>query len=55
MAKNTGNNHRIGAVNDRSQIQAPNGNWVKRDDNTGKFIDQKTSSDTAFKGIRKEK
>ncbi|WP_218095734.1 hypothetical protein [Paenibacillus solanacearum] len=46
---------RVGAVRDRSQFQAPNGNWVKRDGNTGRFMDQKTSSPTPFKGVRKEK
>jgi hypothetical protein len=56
MAKNGGlGNGRIGQVKDRSQFQAPNGNWVKRDTETGRFMDQKTSSETPFKGVRKEK
>ncbi|WP_167355860.1 hypothetical protein [Paenibacillus oryzisoli] len=46
---------RVGAVRDRSQFQAPNGNWVKRDSNTGRIMDQKTSSPAPFKGVRKEK
>ena len=46
-------NGRHGAVTGRSQFQAPNGNWVKRDTATGRFMDQKTSSDTPFKGVRK--
>jgi hypothetical protein len=54
MAKNTGDGHRIGAVRDRSQTQTPSGNWVKRDADTGRFMDQKTSSDEPFKGVRKE-
>jgi len=29
-------NSRKGAVKDRSQTKAPNGNWVKRDTKTGK-------------------
>jgi hypothetical protein len=46
---------RRGAVNDRSQVQNPvNGNWTKRDTNTGQFIDQKQDG-TPFKGVRKEK
>lgn len=57
MATNppTGDSRRIGAVKGRSQTQAPNGNWVKRDTDTGRFMDQKTSSPTPFKGVRKEK
>ncbi|MCD6564654.1 MAG: hypothetical protein J7K53_01800 [Bacteroidales bacterium] len=58
MAKNppTGDGHRKGAVKDRSQTRNPKtGHWVKRDTNTGKFMDQKTSSDKPFKGVRKEK
>jgi len=53
MAKNTGSGYRKGAVINRSQFQAPNGNFVKRDANTGRFMDQKTSGG-AFKGVRKE-
>jgi hypothetical protein len=56
MAKNGKPGHgRQGAVNDRSQFKAPNGNWVKRDATTGRIMDQKTSSPTPFKGVRKEK
>ena len=57
MAKNKpyGDNHRIGAVKDRSQIHNPqNDRWTKRDDDTGRFIDQK-ADDKPFKGVRKEK
>ncbi|MFM2162831.1 MAG: hypothetical protein RLZZ383_2343 [Pseudomonadota bacterium] len=54
MAKNTGKGHRIGSVNDRTQTQTPSGNWVKRDTDTGRFIDQKQSSEP-FKGVAKEK
>jgi hypothetical protein len=49
-----GDGRRIGAVKDRSQTQAPNGNWVKRDTTTGQFMDQKQDG-TPFKGVRKEK
>ena len=53
MAKNAGN-HRIGAVKGRSQFKGPNGNYIKRDSQTGRFMDQKTS-DGKFKGVRIEK
>ena len=57
MAKNgtSGDGHRNGAVRDRSQVQNPiNGNWTKRDTDTGRFIDQKQDGDP-FKGVRREK
>ena len=47
---------RRGAVRDRSQVQNPKtGLCVKRDADTGRFIDVKTSSPKPFKGVRKEK
>lgn len=57
MAKNppVGDGHRIGAVRERSQTQTPSGHWVKRDANTGRFMDVKTSDKAPFKGVRKEK
>lgn len=57
MAKNppAGDGHRIGAVRERSQTQTPSGHWVKRDANTGRFMDVKTSDKTPFKGVRKER
>ncbi len=54
MAKNTGEGYRKGAVDNRSQFQAPNGNWVKRNADTGRFMDQKTTGDK-FKGVRRER
>ena len=57
MAKNKpcGENARKGAVRKRSQVFNPKtGRWVKRDANTGKFIDQK-ADERPFKGVRKEK
>ncbi|CAG1002488.1 hypothetical protein MTYP_03011 [Methylophilaceae bacterium] len=57
MAKNKpyGDNHRIGAVKDRSQTFNPKTEtWVKRDTETGRFMDQK-SDDKPFKGVTKEK
>ena len=58
MAKNKpyGDNARKGAVKDRSQVHNPKtGLWVKRDAETGKFMDVKTSSPKPFKGVRREK
>jgi hypothetical protein len=50
-----GDNHRNGAVRDRSQTRNPrNDRWVKRDTGTGRFMDQK-SDGTPFKGVRKER
>lgn len=45
---------REGAVSERSQVRAPNGNWVKRNTDSGRFMDQKQDG-TPFKGVRKEK
>jgi len=58
MAKNKpyGDNARVGAVKNRTQVQNPKtGLWVKRDSVTGRFMDVKTSSDKPFKGVTKEK
>ncbi len=57
MAKNapTGDGCRIGAVRERSQVVNPKtGLYTKRDTNTGRFIDVKTTGGP-FKGVRKEK
>lgn len=54
MAKNTGQGHRQGSVNDRTQTKAPNGNHVKRNTDTGRFMDQKTGG-KPFKGVAQEK
>jgi len=57
MAKNPppGDNHRVGAVRERSQVHNPqNERWTKRDTETGRFMDQKADKGT-FKGVRKEK
>ncbi len=54
MAKNTGDGFRRGSVNDRSQVQNPvNGNWTKRDTETGRFMDQKKDGEP-FKGVARE-
>lgn len=58
MAKNRpiGDMARVGAVKSRSQSYNPlTGLWTKRDTQTGRFMDVKTSSNTPFKGVRKEK
>lgn len=53
--KPSGDGHRIGAVKERSQTHNPKtGQWVKRDINTGQFIDVKKDG-TPFKGVRREK
>jgi hypothetical protein len=57
MATNspTGDNARKGSVRDRSQTyNIKTEQWVKRDTNTGKFMDVKQDG-TPFKGVRKEK
>ena len=53
--KPTGDNSRKGAVRNRSQVKNPKtGLWVKRNPDTGRFMDVKTSGGK-FKGVRKEK
>ncbi len=57
MAKNKpyGDNARKGAVKNRSQAYNPKTDkWVKRDSETGRFMDVKQDG-TPFKGVRKEK
>ena len=45
---------RSGAVRGRSQVKSGDGRWVKRDTESGRFMDRK--SDThPFKGVRREK
>jgi hypothetical protein len=43
--------HQIAA----GDLQTPSGNWAKRDKDTGRIMDVKTSEKTPFKGVRKEK
>mgnify|MGYP004565727675 FL=1 len=57
MAKNapTGDNRRIGAVKNRTQTyNTKTSQWVKRDSNTGRFMDVKQDGNP-FKGVTKEK
>ena len=50
-----GDNARVGAVRDRSQVFNPQTEvWTKRDATTGRFMDQKADGDP-FKGVRKDK
>ena len=56
MATNppTGDGHRKGAVRQRSQtFNTKTGQYVKRDSNTGRFMDVKQDG-KPFKGVRKE-
>lgn len=54
MAKNTGKGYRKGAVDNRSQTFNPvTEQWVKRDSDTGRFLDVKQDGEP-FKGVRKE-
>lgn len=50
-----GDGHRKGAVRDRSQTFNPHTErYVKRNTETGQFIDQKSDA-KPFKGVRREK
>lgn len=50
-----GDGHREGAVRRRSQVLNPqNDRWVKRDTETGRFMDVKADP-KPFKGVSKEK
>lgn len=55
MAKNTGDEYRRGAVKDRSQVFNPKTEtWVKRNDENGRFMQQKDDG-KPFKGVRRER
>jgi hypothetical protein len=50
-----GDNHRNGAVRDRSQVKNDKiDRWIKRDSDTGRFIGQKDDG-KPYKGVTKEK
>lgn len=53
MAKNTGDDYRRGAVTGRTQFQHSNGDWQKRNERNGQFMERK-SSEGPFKGVAKE-
>ncbi len=50
-----GDNARKGAIKKRSQVEnSKTGQWVKRDSDTGRFMDVKQDG-SKWKGVRKEK
>lgn len=50
-----GDDRRHGSVRKRTQLKHPNGKlFIKRDADTGRFMDVKTSGGK-FKGVRREK
>jgi hypothetical protein len=49
-----GDNHRIGAVRNRSQFQTPSGLWAKRNTENGQIMDLKADG-LPYKGVTKEK
>jgi len=54
MAKNTGNDYRIGSVTNRSQTYNPHTDqYVERDRSTGQFTRTKEGGEP-FKGVAKE-
>lgn len=53
MATNTGNNFRRGSVTGRTQFERPDGQYQKRDERTGQFMEVK-QSDGKFKGVAME-
>ncbi len=58
MAKNTGEGHRIGSVEGRTQVKNPvTGRWTKRDRSgggqAGEFMEVKSDGEP-FKGVARE-
>ncbi len=53
MAKNTGDGFRRGAVTGRTQFQREDGNYQKRNERSGQFMEVK-SGGKPFKGVAKE-
>jgi hypothetical protein len=54
MTMNTGRGFRQGEVKERSQVLKPaTKQWVKRDAETGQFMDLKEDGES-FKGVRRE-
>jgi len=52
MARNTGNNTRVGSVKSRTQVHnATTGQYVKRNAETGQFMSSKA---TPYKGVATE-
>jgi len=51
-----GDNHRQGAVKDRSQVYNPHTKrWTKIDEETGLFMDMMARKNKPFKGVRRKK
>lgn len=53
MARNSGSGSRVGSVKGRTQTKTGSGHYVKRDAETGKFLNVK-SDGKPFKGVAKE-
>jgi hypothetical protein len=53
MTTNTGKDTRKGAVTARTQFRHDNGDWQKRDERSGHFMERKSTSGP-FKGVAKE-
>lgn len=53
MAKNTGTGYRKGAVTGRTQYQREDGNWQKRNERNGQFMEVKDDG-KPFKGVARE-
>ena len=53
MAKNTGDGYRRGAVTGRTQFQRDDGNFQKRNERNGQFMEVKGGG-RPFKGVAKE-
>ena len=53
MGKNTGTGFRRGAVTGRTQFERSDGNFQKRNERTGEFMEVK-SGGMPFKGVAKE-
>jgi hypothetical protein len=53
MARNTGDDHRIGSVKDRTQFQRDDGRFQKRNEGNGQFMEAK-QSEGKFKGVALE-
>ena len=57
MATNppSGDGHRNGAVRSRSQTKTPSGHYIKRDADTGRFMDVKTSDKNLLKVLERKR
>lgn len=53
MATNTGKDHRIGSVKQRTQFERPDGLFQKRNEGNGQFMEVK-QTEGKFKGVALE-